>query len=98
MPASTVRDVFKYHVCLRTSPSRELLKYLAQRAGDPNESARLEAMADNYDAYNYWRVAEPGIADVFRQFPSLKVDSAELAYKLPPLQPRLVEFSRFYHI
>ena len=88
IPPKTVRDVFKYHVCLRTTASRELLRYLSLRAGNPNEAARLEALASNYEAYNVWRMDEPSIVDVFKEFPSLKVDSAELANMLPPLQPR----------
>jgi len=46
-------------------------------------------LASDYSVYQKWREDEPGFVDVFIQFPSLLVNSAELIYRLPPLLPRL---------
>lgn len=78
----------KNHVSLREIPSREVLQHFSLRASNPNEAARLEALAANYEAYNTWRSDEPGLVDVLRQFPSLRLNSAELVFRLPSLQPR----------
>jgi nitric-oxide synthase len=46
-------------------------------------------MAKNYEMYNAWRSSlEPSLADLFRSFPSLRVDSAQLVNNLSPLMPR----------
>ena len=45
-------------------------------------------LGTNFEAYDAWRLNEPRLVEVFRQFKSLRVDSAELAARLPPLLPR----------
>ncbi len=54
----------------------------------PAEKAKLLRLGTDFQAYDEWRSQEPSIVDLFRQFPSLRVDSAELAFRLPSLQPR----------
>jgi sulfite reductase alpha subunit-like flavoprotein len=52
------------------------------------DRAELLKLGTDFSAYNLWRVKEPGIVELFKQFPSLRVDSAELAFRLLPLLPR----------
>ena len=51
---------------------------MSGRAGDKNEQEKLKELATDYKAYDAWRMTEPGMVELFQQFPSLRVDSAEL--------------------
>ena len=66
----------------------ELLEFLSRRAANPVEKVELTRIATDYSAYNEWRKGWPGIVDLFKEFPSIQVDSADLAAQLPILQPR----------
>jgi hypothetical protein len=39
-------------------------------------------LATDYNAYNEWRQGWPGIVDLFKKFPSIQVDSADLVSDL----------------
>lgn len=66
----------------------EILEFLSRRAGNPTEKVELMKLANDYNAYNSWRKGWPGMMDLFKQFPSIQVDSADIASRLPAIQPR----------
>lgn len=74
----------------------EVLELLSRRARNPTEKAELQKLATDYKAYNAWRHGWPGIIDLFQQFPSIQVDSADLACRLPLLQPRFYSIASSY--
>ena len=88
LPVSTLHNLLKYHVCMRSSVSKEMLQYLSDNASNPNESCQLKRLATNRREYNLWKQDHLGIIDVFRKFPSIMVDASGLIYRLKPLQPR----------
>ena len=96
LPITTLHDLFKYHLCLRSVPSMEVLEFLSRRAGNSTEKVELMKLASDYNAYNTWRQGWPGIIDLFQQFPSIQVDSADLASRLPILQPRFYSIASSY--
>ena len=89
MAAVSLRTLLKHHLSLRSLPSQDLLTFLGKRCTDSKEASELIKLSSDYDAYQKWRLDEPGIVDVFIQYPSLLVNSAELIHILPPLLPRL---------
>ena len=90
--AMSVRSLLKYHLSLRSLPSQELLRFLAKKATNSKEAVQILELASDYSVYQKWREDEPGFVDVFIQFPSLLVNSAELVHRLPPLLPRFSLF------
>ena len=86
--AMSVRSLLKYCLSLRSLPSQELLQFLAKKATNSKEAVEMLELASDYSVYQKWRADEPGIVDVFIQFPSLLVNSAEFIHTLPPLVPR----------
>jgi sulfite reductase alpha subunit-like flavoprotein len=74
----------------------EVLELLSRRARNPTEKVGLQKLATDYNAYNIWRQGWPGIIDLFQQFPSIQVDSADLASRLPLLQPRFYSIASSY--
>ena len=85
---TTLHDLFKFHLCLKSVPTMEILEFLSRRAGNPTEKVELMKLANDYNAYNSWRKGWPGMMDLFKQFPSIQVDSADIASRLPAIQPR----------
>ena len=88
LPSATLYDLFKYHISLRTVPSMELLEFLSRRVVDPVEKEELSRIATDYNAYNKWRQGWPSIVDLLKEFSSIQVGSADLAARLPIIQPR----------
>ena len=86
--AMSVRSLLKYCLSLRSLPSQELLHFLAKKATNSKEAVEMLELASDYSVYQKWRADEPGIVDIFIQFPSLLVNSAEFIHRLPPLIPR----------
>ena len=89
MAAVSLRTLLKHHLSLRSLPSQDLLTFLGKRCTYSKEASELIKLSSDYDAYQKWRLDEPGIVDVFIQYPSLLVNSAEFIHMLPPLLPRL---------
>ena len=87
-PCTTLYDLFKYHISLRTVPSMELLEFLSRRVANPVEKEELSRIATDYNAYNKWRQGWPSIIDLLKEFPTIQVGSADLAARLPNIQPR----------
>ena len=100
MAPLSLRLLLKHHLSLRSLPTQDLLKFLSKKCSDQNERSEIRQLSLDYEAYQKWRVNEPGIADVFKQFPSLMVDSAEFASRLPPLLSRylLINFGIKSHL
>lgn len=74
------------HACDIGRPSDEAVEVLASRARDPEQSQRLQALAEGYPG------AEPDGADLLELltvFPSARPPLQELIAALAPLQPRL---------
>ncbi|MDE1969837.1 MAG: hypothetical protein KGI92_13110, partial [Alphaproteobacteria bacterium] len=74
------------HACDIGRPSDEAVEVLASRARDPEQSQRLQALAEGYPG------AEPEGADLLElltAFPSARPPLQELISTLAPLQPRL---------
>ena len=88
LPTSNLHNVLKYHVCMRSSISKEMLQFLSDNTSNPNESAQLKRLATNRREHNLWKMDHLGIVDVFRKFPSIMVDASGFIYRLKPLQPR----------
>lgn len=88
LPTTSIRNLLKHHLCLRTIASKSLLKYLSLYATKKEEADQLKRLATNAKAYNLWKVDHPGAIDVFREFPSIRVDASGLMYRLKVLQPR----------
>ena len=74
----------------------EVLELLSRRTKNPTEKDELTKLAYDYNAYNAWRCGWPGIIDLLKQFPSIQVDSADLALRLPILQPRFYSIASSY--
>ncbi len=88
LPSAPLRRLLKHHLCLQTTPNQMILRTLSMQAKDPKEKDRLLLMGRDYKVYDTWRANEPSMADLFRSFPSLKVDAAQLVSLLRPLMPR----------
>lgn len=88
LTATTIKDAFKYHISLKHVPSKELLTFLSSKAANPQEAAELKCLGNDEKAYEIWTEKCLNFLDVFRAYPSLRAESAELAYRLPSLQPR----------
>ena len=73
---------------MRTPASKSLLKYLSLFATEKEEADQLKRLATKPKAYDLWKMDHPGAIDVFREFPSIKVDASGLLYRLKVLQPR----------
>ena len=88
LPAASLHDILKYHVCMRSSLTKEVLQLFADNASNPTESSQLKKLASNRRAYKVWKQDHLGVVDVLRKFPSIMVDSSAFLYLLKPLQPR----------
>lgn len=84
----TIRTLLKYHYSLSSLPSQEQLIFFGKGCTDPEEAEEIMELGANYQAYQIWRQDEPRLVDVFKQFPSIMVNSAELIHILPPQLPR----------
>ena len=88
LPASNLFNLLKYHVCMRSSISKEMLQFLGDNASDSIEAAYLKRLATNRREYNLWKMDHLGIVDLFQKFPSIMVDASGFVYRLKPIQPR----------
>ena len=88
LPATDLYNMLKYHVCMKSGVSREMLQFLSENASNPNEAAQLKRLATNRRAYNLWKTDHLGVIDVLKKFPSIMVDASGFIYRLKPLQPR----------
>ena len=73
---------------MRSSVSKEMLRFLSDGASNSKESAQLKRLAENRREYNMWKIDHLGIVDVLRKFHSIMVDASGFIYRLKPLQPR----------
>ena len=89
LPAVPLRRLFQRHLNLTGAPSQEFLREMAKHAFDSAEKKALKSLAADYLAFDQWRkTSEPSIADVFRKFHSIRVDSAQFVNLLSALMPR----------
>ena len=84
----SVFDLIKYHLDLRSSPSKDMLGFLSKHSSNNTDALQLKRLAVNEKAYELWKWDQPGLIDVFKNFQSIRVDSSNLVYMMKTLQPR----------
>ncbi len=93
---------FKYQLSIKSVPTIELLEFLSRQTTDLSEKTKMENLSKDYNAYNLWRKGWPGLIDLLKEFSSIRVDSAaklpsaDLASRLPILQPRFYSIASSY--
>ena len=85
---SSITDIFKYHLCLRSALLPSSLKVLSDYTNVNSDKQLLCEMSKSKELYRKWKMDKYGIVDILRVVPSLKIDSSVLVYLLNPLQPR----------
>ncbi|VDD87971.1 unnamed protein product [Enterobius vermicularis] len=88
---SSLREIFTYCLDIRRSPSRPLLRCLAETAKDAGEKRRLLELCSaqgTSDFTTYVRQAGISLADLLFAFPSCRPSADRLIELLPRLQPR----------
>ena len=88
LPTTNLFNLLKYHVCMRSGVSKEMLQFLGDNASDSIEAANLKRLATNRREYNMWKTDHLGIVDLFQKFPSIMVDASGFVYRLKPIKPR----------
>ena len=64
------------------------LDYLSGCAFDVDDGNQLKQLATNEDQFHNWQESNPSVIDVFKQFPSLLVESSQLVHRMGVLKPR----------
>ena len=88
--SASIFDLIKYHLDLRSSPTKSMLKFLSKHASNSTEALQLKRLAVNEKAHELWKWDHPGLIDVLRNFQSIRVDSSSFVYMMKTLQPRYV--------
>ena len=86
--ATSVRNLLKHHVSLRSSPAKSMLEFLSNHCTNKSDASQLKRLAKNDKAHDLWKLDNPGLIDVFRTFPSIRVDSSALLYRMKTIEPR----------
>ena len=85
----SVKELLLVHMDVKSTPTPSTLKFLVENGSmNPEEAKALKTLANDHNTYTAWKDETPTLADVFNQFPSLTIDSAQLINNLAPLQPR----------
>ena len=85
----SVKELLLVHMDVKSTPTPSTLKFLVENGSmNPEEAKALTRLANDHNTYTAWKDETPTLADVFNQFPSLTIDSAQLINNLAPLQPR----------
>lgn len=78
----------KYHLDIRSTPTKSMLDFLCSYTLNASERSQLKELATSPNAYEIWKKDNFDLVDVLKAFPSIFVDSANLAYMMKTLQPR----------
>uniref|UniRef100_UPI00398EA18C nitric oxide synthase 1-like n=1 Tax=Pristiophorus japonicus TaxID=55135 RepID=UPI00398EA18C len=94
LPPCTVFQALTHFLDITTPPSPDLLQYFAQLATEPKDKQGLEELSQGTHKYEDWKWENsPTIAEVFEEFPSVRVPASLLLTQLPLLQPRYYSIS-----
>ena len=78
----------KYHLDIKSTPTKPMLDFLCSYTLNASERSQLKELATSPNAYEIWKKDNLDLVDVFKAFPSIFVDSANLVYMMKSLQPR----------
>eukprot|EP00092_Neocalanus_flemingeri_P020673 GFUD01022403.1.p1 GENE.GFUD01022403.1~~GFUD01022403.1.p1 ORF type:complete len:1266 (+),score=266.98 GFUD01022403.1:84-3881(+) len=85
----TYNELLTYFVDLKRVPSQDVLALCLTYATDKTDREILKKMVDDYQVYDNWRVEESTLCETLKEFPSIKISSAQLVGRLRIIQNRL---------
>nr|AAS93626.1 nitric oxide synthase a [Sepia officinalis] len=93
-PICTLRTAFTRYLDISITPSKNLLQLFAVLATSDSDGERLDTLAKDSQAYeNYKQYHSPNLAEMLKDFPSLKIPPTLLLTQLPLLQQRFYSVS-----
>ena len=85
----TYDEILTYITDLKCVPSQDLLCLFLTNSVGIYDQRKLKTLVEDWGSYEKWRNEEPTLCDALREFPSVRISSAELIGRLTVIQNRL---------